>query len=470
MTARGRPITDRLSERRTRSLYSEWMEGGLDVVEALIKDAGSERVDLWPTVDSLPQAPALPPVETGIAPDPGRVADAVAKGWLVSVPGDEPICRNRPGLLTGLSVVVKDIIDVVGMPTRNGTPGALWRDPERSAEVWSLLEREGARCLGKSATHEMAWGVTTPQIPHPADAHRAPGGSSGGSAACVAAGVSPAALGTDTGGSIRIPAALCGVVGLRPTIGALPMEGVTPLAAEQDVVGPLARDVKTCAKVSEVLLGRSLAAMNRSPEGLRIGVLERVGRLNEESARAYQDALNALREAGAQIVPCDTALHRSARSVSFLTMLTSSAQEHAAAVRVDPGGFSGEARALLTLGEPLFDRVNDIQLARRVLIEGTADLFAAQDLDAFVTPTCPCPAPYRHSETVAVGSIEQPVNAALVAFTAWASATGLPAVSAPVMSSTLPVGMQVMAAPHREDVCLRVAMALNGESTSVRGS
>ncbi|MQA76790.1 MAG: amidase, partial [Solirubrobacterales bacterium] len=181
--------------------------------------------------------------------------------------------------LAGLSVAVKDIVDVAGLPTRNGTAGGRWREPVRSATAWQLLAEAGARCVGKSATHEMAWGVTTPQIPHPRHAAHSCGGSSGGSAACVATGAAHGALGTDTGGSIRIPAALCGVLGFRPTTGAVGLTGVTPLAPEQDAIGPLAAELPTCLAMLEALLARPSTPPADATVPARVGVLSRTGRL-----------------------------------------------------------------------------------------------------------------------------------------------------------------------------------------------
>jgi Asp-tRNA(Asn)/Glu-tRNA(Gln) amidotransferase A subunit family amidase len=356
-------------------------------------------------------------------------------------------------------------VDVAGLPVHNGTPG-YWREPVTSAPVWQLLVDAGAHCVGKAATHEMAWGVTTPQIPHPTAPDRVAGGSSGGSAACVAAGVATGALGTDTGGSIRIPAALCGVVGLRPTTGAVDMTGITPLAPSQDVAGPLARDVRTCAVMTEVLLGRPLhLAPVDDLGGLRIGILADCGPLDEPTAAAYDRALGGLRDAGAELVPCETGLHREAGGLSLLTMLQESAALHADAVEAGPERFGGEARALLTLGRPLGSRVGDLGRARVRLSDATLRLYAEHRLDAFLTPTTSCVAPHREARTVQLGGREVPVPTALARFTAWAAVTGFPAVSVPApVTGPLPVGVQLTTRPHREALALEVAAVVEGLS------
>jgi Asp-tRNA(Asn)/Glu-tRNA(Gln) amidotransferase A subunit family amidase len=310
----------------------------------------------------------------------------------------------------------------------------------------------------------MAWGVTTPQIAHPLSKDHITGGSSGGSAACVAAGVAKAGLGTDTGGSVRIPAALCGVVGFRPTTGSVDMAGVTPLAPEQDVVGPMAADVATCATVLEVLLGRPLQPSEppaTASQGMRIGILARPGRLEPAVEAAFLDTVESLREAGVEIIECDTALARRAGSISLLTMLHSSAQLFSRSARQNPAGFGDEARALLTVGDAITDQ--DAQVLRQgrdTLVARTARLFAENRLDAFLTPTTPCTAPKRFAEDVEIAHRSEPVSAALTRFTAWASATSMPAVSVPAAAPDLPIGVQVMAPPGHEETCVRLAFTI----------
>lgn len=450
--------TDVGLEALTRGTYSAWMKQGLLVIEQLLDKPARDGVPVprW----SPPPEITLPnqPIFWGARPAPfGALPTAKEKGWLVTGP---PPRNSQHGRLDGLTVAVKDVIDVAGLPTRNGTPGALWRDRPASAPVWESLTIQGAQCVGKAATHEMAWGVTTPQIANPHDRHRIAGGSSGGSAASVSIGASQAALGTDTGGSIRIPAALCGVVGFRPTAGALNMSGITNLAPSQDVVGPIAADVATCIATLEVMTSRTLSSVRDMVHGMRIGVLARPGRLQTPVDRGYRNILTQLKKLGATLVECETTAPRQATSVSLVTMLHESARIHAAAVHQNPRGFSGQARALLTLGEDLEEHSAAIELARRAVTEDTARLFSDEVLDAFLTPTTPCTAPLLGAETVEIAGRSEPVSSALTRFTAWASVAAMPAISIPVPSRDLPVAVQVMAPPHREDVCAELAMAI----------
>ncbi|MGE2732081.1 amidase [Mycolicibacterium vaccae] len=367
--------------------------------------------------------------------------------------------RMGSGRLTGAQLAVKDNIDVAGLPTRNGTPGGAWRAPEASAPAWEVLVQAGAACAGKAAMHEMAWGVTNATIPNPHDPDRIPGGSSGGSAAAVAAGAASAALGTDTAGSIRIPAALCGVVGLRPTWGVISTAGVTPLAGAQDVVGPIAGSVEAAALLFETLTG-TLVLPAGPPTGLRVGYLARTGRLDPAVESAYRQTLSALEAAGAVAVDVETDLVRQSAGVSLLRMLVSGAAHHADEVYRAPAAFGPEARALLTLGRDLI-ATDLLDAAAAVLRAQTADLFARRDLDVLLTPTCPCTATPRRAETIEIGGRTEYVDAALTRYTAWAAVTGQPAMSVPVPGTgAAAVSVQVMAAPGREDLCFATAHAI----------
>ena len=437
----------------TLQTYTAWMRHGLDVMATINSKPAGETT--WPRTDDLSVSRSPSPVVSPTSA--GALHEARERGWLLT----GPAAATAGGALFGVDVAVKDIIDVAGLPTQNGTPGALWRDPDLSAVVWERLARAGARCVGKSATHEMAWGVTTPQISHPFDSSRIAGGSSGGSAACVAAAASHVALGTDTGGSIRIPAALCGVVGFRPTTGTIDVTGITPLAPSQDVPGVLAADVTTCLATLEVLLGKDLGSTETSSSTpLRVGILARTGRLEPGVEAAYRRTLASLEESGVILVPCDTELPRQSGSISLLTMLLESAQQHASRVHTDPSGFGPDAQALLTIGLELNGEQTSIADARHALAARTSRLFDAEKIDAFLTPTVPCTAPARGAETVDVDGRSEPVDAALTRFTAWAPVVAMPAVSVPITADALSIGMQVMAPPHREDICAHLALTI----------
>ncbi|MDQ6816158.1 MAG: amidase [Actinomycetota bacterium] len=200
---------------------------------------------------------------------------------IITICGDRALARARGGVsgrLAGVPLLVKDLLDTAGVRTTYASE--IYRDhvPERSAAAVAALEAEGAIVVAKANADEFAWGVTG-QNPHygdvvnPLHAGRISGGSSAGNAAALAAGLVPLALGTDTGGSVRMPAAACGVVGLKPPLGAISVEGVYPLAASFDTVGPMARSVVDCALAYSVLTKTPVPSA--SVAGLRIGVLSR---------------------------------------------------------------------------------------------------------------------------------------------------------------------------------------------------
>lgn len=229
---------------------------------------------------------------------------------------------DDPGPLAGVPVVVKDIIDQRGLPTTCGS-GFYRVVPERSATVVERIEAAGAVVVARAGLHEFAYGFTSENdwfgpVRNPLDPALSPGGSSGGSAAAVAADIAPLALGTDTGGSVRVPAALCGVYGLKPTHGAVPLTGVFPLAASLDTVGPLAATVGDLALAYSVLAGFDPAdpwSRPRPPvgspsrrsdiRGLRVGVpapwLDGVP-VTDDVAGAFPDAVARLAAEGAEII------------------------------------------------------------------------------------------------------------------------------------------------------------------------
>lgn len=452
MTGFGHSVGERV-ESEVRERYLGWAGAGTSIVNDLANRTA--RTPIWPDngQDDTRRATL-----TRTTSDLAGIETARQRGWLISQSAES---NPREGALSGLAVAVKDNIDVAGLPTRNGTPRGQWRTPTASAPVWDALEGQGAWCAGKSRMHEMAWGVTTTTIPGPVDDGRITGGSSGGSAAVVAVGATRAALATDTGGSIRIPAALCGVVGLRPTQGATSTTGITALAPAQDVVGPIAENVETAALIFEILANRAIMPANDGVRGQRIGRLSHLGRIEPSVEEGYWTTLSILADSGAILVDVDTVLPRLTASVSLLRMLFCADALYGDLVRRDPLGYGPEARALLTLGAELALDMQMLDRAAEAVKAETADVFTCNALDVLITPTSPCVAPKRSAVTVEIGGRQEHVDAALTRYTPWAAVAGLPALSVPVQTpGPLPVGIQIMAPPGREDACIRTALAI----------
>jgi aspartyl-tRNA(Asn)/glutamyl-tRNA(Gln) amidotransferase subunit A len=378
--------------------------------------------------------------------------------------------------LAGMVVGVKDIIDVAGQPTGGGSLSRAAAAPAaRDAIVARRLRAAGAVLVGKTHTVEYAFGgwgtnvsVGTPRNPYDLETPRAPGGSSSGSGVAVAAGLVAAALGSDTGGSVRLPASFCGTVGLKTTAGLLPLDGVLPLGPRFDTIGPLGRSVADTARVFAALLGDDAgriaggAAVAADPPGqaprghagLRIGVPELPDvKLHADTARVFDDTRKLLESLGATLLPA-----RLPRNVGDYAAALG---ELIAAVGYMHYGALAEAEPSL-LGAPVRRRMlsgRDLP-AHRLLAEyqrQSADIFAMTALfagvDALLTPTTAAPAP-RLSE------VDEAVTPALL--TRFVNYLDLAAISLPMARSAegLPIGMQIVVPGWHEVRALTIAAAL----------
>jgi Asp-tRNA(Asn)/Glu-tRNA(Gln) amidotransferase A subunit family amidase len=370
---------------------------------------------------------------------------------------------KRP--LAGMPICVKDIVDVAGMPTTAG--GAGWiRHPDTDATVVARLRAAGAIVVGKGNTNEFACGIDG-RNPHkgdcrnPHDPERLSGGSSSGPATAVASGMAEAAVGTDTSGSIRVPAALCGVVGIRPTRGLVPSAGVVPLAWSLDAVGPLARDVATAARVLDTMVGRERPAPAPRVSGMRIGLATELLDLAEEPvAEAIEATVGHLREQGAEVV--DVALPdlggRGA-AIHRIIQCCEVAAVHAPWFAEQRDRYAPEVRARIEPGYHLGSEVYlRAQRHRRLFTRAFAA--AIRGLDAVIAPASPVLAPRIADEEITVRGARRRTRPALLSCVAMFSQLDGPAVSVPIgLREGLPVGLQVIGRPHGEDVVLRIAAA-----------
>ncbi|WP_235999560.1 amidase family protein [Qaidamihabitans albus] len=376
-----------------------------------------------------------------------------------------PHARARPGT----PVAVKDVVDVAGQMVRSGTPGLGHRVASEDSDAWARLRAAGYVLIGRTRLPELAWSVVTPGCRNPWDPGRDAGGSSGGSAVAVATGVVPVALGTDTGGSIRIPAALCGVAGLRPTAGAVSSRGVTPLASSMDTVGPIARTARECLRVHEVLGG----AVRPAPPhvtGLTVGVPSALwtGRIDAEVARLLDAASDSLRATGARVVEIELPLaHRHARGAGYTIMLAESARHWWAELRACPGGAGAEVAERLRAGNDVSEEDYTEARARAGAVRDELD-DAFTEVHALLTPTVPVTAAPLGAGTVRLGDRDEPVESAYYRLTAVASVTGHPALTVPagLSASGLPVGAQLVGPRNQEALlCLLGEVIENGPET-----
>lgn len=377
------------------------------------------------------------------------------------------------GPLHGLPIALKDMIDTAGVRTTAASAQFEERIAQTDAAVVARLRRAGAVLLGKLNMQECAYGGSS--VPsrfgptrNPWDEARIAGGSSGGSAAAVAAGLCFAALGTDTGGSVRQPAAFCGIVGLKPTYGRVSNLGVLPLAPSLDHVGPLTRTVQDCALVLESISGyeaRDISSEDRpldlrprpeAPE-LRIGVPRDFffEGLDPAVQAAVSEALETLRRLGARIV--ETRLDVSTDRTVFRAEAFASHAEHIARA---PERYLPETLAKLRLGEDIEARA--YILARRQLAElrrGIGERFA--DIDVLVTPTAPVAAPRISDYPQSIDEVLMLEASSLLRNTRPFNALAIPAISVPCgrTDTGLPIGLQIAAAPWQERQALALALA-----------
>ncbi len=381
------------------------------------------------------------------------------------------------GPLHGVPIAIKDNYLTRDMPTKAGTAVPDITFPMKDSHAVAQLRAAGAIVIGKTRLHEFAWGTVTPPTRNPWDLERVPGGSSGGSAAAVMAGLASAALGSDTGGSIRIPASLCGTVGLKPTFGRIGRSGIVPHSWSLDHAGPLTRTVGDAALLLRALSGPDpgdpscqdrlvpdyTAALGQSLQGLRIGVCRNhfFGRNQVVVAEAIETAIGDLASIGATIRDFEVPNLEYGLGAIFAIELSSSTAYHDASLRAGlTAQFEPDVRTLVEMGRLVTgpDYLKAEQF-RRVLIQDFHEAF--EDLDAIVTPTTPLTAWAHDATTVEIAGGPESVLAASWRLTYPFNLTGLPAISIPCGFDRdgLPIGMQITAKPFDEAMALRVAHA-----------
>ena len=381
------------------------------------------------------------------------------------------------GPLHGIPISLKDNIYTKGIRTTAGSKILKDFIPQHDAQVVVMLKEAGAVLLGKTNMHEFAYGVTS-NNPHfgpvrnPWDPARIPGGSSGGSAAAVAAGLCYGSIGTDTGGSIRIPASLCGITGLKPSWGRISCEGIVPLSPGFDCAGPLARNVGDVAILTGVLYSRVNREPNMArPSSLRagagkfcLGIPRQLffDALSPEVRNAFDAALRDL---------CRAAMTAKDISIPLLDE-TEDAGNHiawteAALYHQQQGYFPArsadygdDVRSRLEMGckLPAVDYLRALEIQKQ-FFQQLHVAIAEADADAIAFPSTAVEAPLLNQETIRIGAHEYPARALLLRHNRPANLAGVPSVSIPCgfSCSGLPIGLQIMAGVSSEPVLLRIA-------------
>jgi aspartyl-tRNA(Asn)/glutamyl-tRNA(Gln) amidotransferase subunit A len=368
--------------------------------------------------------------------------------------------------LHGVPIALKDIIHTAGIRTTGASRLFEHFVPATDAVVVTQLKEAGAISVGKTNLHELAYGATS-QISYfgpmlnPHDPARIPGGSSGGSAAAVGAGFLPMALGSDTGGSIRIPASYCGVVGFKPTYERVSRRGVMPLAFGLDHVGPLGATVEDCALTMEVI--GKLQRVEEELTGLRVCLPANFyfERVDEEVAAAVKGVLGLLEQAGAIVseerIPDLHEANLAARIIQASEATAVYAHYN------DPSMFSETVWALLQEGRRVagYEYVN-AQRIRKVFRQGFNELW--KKYDVMVAPSTPIAAPLREEVTVLIGGEEENTRMASTRLARAVNFLGEPAISVPCGRTKLglPIGLQLIAAPGNDARLLQIAKKTEG--------
>jgi aspartyl-tRNA(Asn)/glutamyl-tRNA(Gln) amidotransferase subunit A len=410
-----------------------------------------------------------------------------AEAMTAATAAEQEIARGHyRGPLHGIPVALKDLVMTRGIRTTCGSQ--ILRDwvPEADATVAARLGQAGAILLGKLNMHEFAYGPTGVN-PHYGTARnpwghdRMPGGSSSGSGVAVATGLCAGALGTDTGGSIRIPASLCGIVGLKPTYGRVSRAGVIPLAWSLDHIGPMTRTVTDAALLLQVLAGTDPAdpstaavpvpdyrqAMGGDIRGLRVGLPQDLffEKLDVEVRTAVLAAARALEGLGAFVEEVRLPRIQHAGPATFAVIASEAMAYHEPYLKTRAAEYGEDVRARLSAGQfILASQYLKAQRARRV-IRADVDALLGQ-FDALLLPATPIPAPRTDERSVTVNGLSDDPRAWLTRCTRPINLTGHPALSIPcgLTAGGLPIGFQLVGRYFDEATLLRIGAAYEGVS------
>jgi aspartyl-tRNA(Asn)/glutamyl-tRNA(Gln) amidotransferase subunit A len=372
------------------------------------------------------------------------------------------------GTLHGIPITAKDLIWSKGHKTTSGSKIEADFVPDRDAPALASLRARGAVLLGKTNLHEFAYGVSNVN-PHygaarnPWDRTRISGGSSGGSAVALACGVGFGSIGTDTGGSIRIPSSLCGTVGLKPTYGRIPRDGVTPLSWSLDHVGPMARSIEDVALLYEAMSGEVVdlpePAASAPLRDLKVGYHARYffENLAPEVEASISSALRGLEGLGASVVPIDVPEIEIQGACRNSIAFAEASCYHESNIRTRPQDYGEDTRELLRLGllVPAVDYLAALR-ARRLIVRSFRRAF--ESIDVLAAPSTPAAAPPIGTAVLENG---EELRSGLLRLAGPFNTVGFPAISLPCgfTGSGLPIGLQLAAAPRRERVLLRAARA-----------
>jgi aspartyl-tRNA(Asn)/glutamyl-tRNA(Gln) amidotransferase subunit A len=411
-----------------------------------------------------------------------RIADRNASlNAFITVLGDEARAQAQQadrelasgrcrGPLHGIPISLKDIIDLRGIPTTAASRVREGHVAGADAPIVARLRDAGAVFIGKTNLHEFAFGTTNEESAygparHPLDPSRSPGGSSGGSAVSVLAGMAYASIGTDTGGSIRIPSAACGLVGLKPDLGEIPTDGVVPLSATMDHVGPLCRSVDDAEILYDVLRGAtpSPARPRSDPRTLKLGVLRGyfTALLDPQVASAFDSACVRLRDAGVALEAMELPHAGDIAPIYLHIVLVEAAAYHAKTLEHRPDAYVPTVRLRLEMGRYILGEDYARAMRGRALLTTEVNALLA-GRSGLLLPSLAVPATKIGASTVRVGGSEEPVRNVMLRLTQLFNITGHPALTAPCGKTTdgLPIGAQLVGHQGRTADLLQLARSV----------
>ena len=450
----------------------------LTISEAAAAIRGGETTALTYAEALLAQAEKAASLNAFIHHDPEQVRAAARAADAKGSAGAGP--------LQGVPLALKDNLDTADMPTTGGTPGLKGHRPKRNAEVVQKLLDAGAIAFGKANLHELAYGITNNNAGfgaarNPYDPSRIPGGSSGGVGSAVGARIVPGGIGSDTGGSVRVPAALCGIVGFRPTTGRWSQAGVVPISHTRDTPGPMTRSVADCVLLDSVVTGSAAPTALASLKGLRLGVPRAHfwSPLDTETARLMEDVLARLKNAGAILIEADIAdVGRLDNEAGFpialyetVTDLNAYLAGHGSKLRYaelvaqcaspDVAGLLQSLHGEAAIPEAAYRHALDV--LRPQLQAAYRDHFRRKQIEAVVFPTTPLPAaPIGDDETVLLNGRPVPTFFTFIRNSSPGSVAGIPGISLPaaVTAAGLPLGIEFDAAEGADARLLAIALAV----------